>query len=356
MIERLDSAFQIEIADKDVQAYLQRHPFGIGSHPDLNRKAFRDLRQGLRVRPLAEETHWQTADPTALSLSSVEVASIESWFERLKVEDSQQRWAWRSLAWKLMKVPRNAGSVLSIGCGGGTELVVIRALLPEATLFAVDFDDKVPPKTKDALRLRFFREHFNTFLSRNEGLFDLVFCNHVLEHLYEPEVTLELVRRSLKPNGSLIAGLPMEGCSDGVFAASMRRIVCKASGLHILDVGVLDAGHAWKTNPSDLRSTLERQGFDQIDLRVCQARVSLRSIFARKIGVFLYACSFGIARKAARLFPSEFAPAALVRLFLAAERRCWFGANRLKNAFAKEVLVRARAKGSRQGLTPALKS
>ena len=352
----MDSAFQIEIVDKDVQAYLQKYPFGVGSRSDLNRKALLDLRRGLHVRPKAEETQFLDADPTALCLSAEEISSIGNWFERLQVEDSQQTWAWRSLAWKLMRIPRNTASVLSIGCGGGIELVVMRALLPEADLVAVDFDDKVPTRVKDALGLHFFQEHFNTFLSRSERLFDLVFCNHVLEHLYEPEVTLQLIRRSLRPNASLIAGLPMEGCSDGVFAASMRRIVSKASALHILDVGVLDAGHAWKTNPADLRSTLERQGFEQIELHVCKARASLRSAVARKLGVLLYACSFGLARRAAKLFASESAPPTFVRLFLAAERRCWFGANRLKNRFAKEVLVQARSNDCGQGPTSVIKS
>jgi SAM-dependent methyltransferase len=337
-----DNALQITIADKCVQAYLQRHPFGVGFEAELNRQALVDLRRGLHLRPASAEAECHSADPTSLNLSAEEVAKIKRSFERLRVPEFQQRWAWRSLAWKLMGIPRDARSVLSIGCGGGTELILIRSLLPHADLVAVDFDDKMPPTAKEVLRVRFFQEHFNDVLGRSERAFDLVFCNHVLEHLYEPEVTLRLIRRSLKPSGQLVAGLPMEGCADGVFTSSMRRMASRPSSLHILDVGVLDAGHAWKTNPSDLRATLERQGFNQVELHICKKPESSLKALARVVGILFYAVSFGAARKALRVLSSELMPAKSIRWFLAAERRCWFGANRLKNRFAKEVLVQAR--------------
>src|SRR5262249_11602909 len=161
------------------------------------------------------------------------------------------------------------------------------------------------------------------------------FCNHVLEHLFEPEVTLGLVRRSLRAGGSLIAGLPMEGCSDGVFASAMRRMASRPAALHILDIGVLDAGHAWKTNPADLRATLEREGFSEIRLHLRKTQNRLIHTTARKVGIFLYACTFGAARESLKVLCPGMTDG-LVRWFLAAERRCWFGANRLKNKFARE--------------------
>src|SRR5262249_8248532 len=98
----------------------------------------------------------------------------------------------------------------------------------------------MPQAAKTALDLRFVRGHFNDFLVQHLESFDAVFCNHVLEHLYEPELTLRLLLRCLKPNGSLIAGLPMEGCPDGVFAGDMRRIASNPCALHPLDIGILD--------------------------------------------------------------------------------------------------------------------
>lgn len=347
MVQGMDNALQIAISDKDIQAYLQRHPFGIGRQSDFNQIVLASLRRSLRFRPQSPASDWQLADPARLELTPVEVDRIQNWFNRLEVQESQRTWAWQSLAWKISRIPRNARSVLSIGCGAGIELILIRALLPQADLFAVDFDNKVPPAVKTALGLRFHQAHFNDFLAVNAGQFDLVFCNHVLEHLFEPEATLDLVRRSLTSGGSIIAGLPIEGCSDGVFASAMRRMAAKPTELHILDIGILDAGHAWKTNPADLKATLENQGFRNIRLHLRKTHDGLVNALARKFGVFLYACSFGVLRETLKVFSPGAVSDGLVRWLLAAERRCWFGANRLKNRFARELLVQAQAAAGR---------
>src|SRR5262249_46642092 len=39
MAQASDSALQIAISDKEIQAYLQRHPFGIGRRSDFNQSA-----------------------------------------------------------------------------------------------------------------------------------------------------------------------------------------------------------------------------------------------------------------------------------------------------------------------------
>jgi SAM-dependent methyltransferase len=346
MAQALDNALQIAISDKEIQAYLQRHPFGVGYRSDLNQTALESLRNSLRFRPESPTSNWQLADPAKLNLTPEELSSIQNWFERLNVEESQRIWAWKSLAWKISRIPRYARSVLSFGCGAGIELILIRALLPEADLVAVDFDDKVPAAVKTALGLRFNQVHFNDFLAANERQFDLIFCNHVLEHLFEPEITLGLVRRCLILGGHLIAGLPIEGCSDGVFASAMRRMASKPADLHILDIGILDAGHAWKTNPADLKTTLENQGFSNVQLHLRKMQSGLVHAIARKFGVILYSCSFGAARESLKVLPPGSIADSLLRWFLAAERRCWFGANRLKNRFAKEILVHAQAAGT----------
>ena len=130
MVKPLENALQIAISDKEIQAYLQRHPFGIGHRSDFNQTALSSLRCALRFRPQSPPSDCQLADPAKPDLTPEEVSGIQSWFEQLAVEESQRLWAWRSLVWKICRIPRTARSVLSIGCGGGIELILIRALLP----------------------------------------------------------------------------------------------------------------------------------------------------------------------------------------------------------------------------------
>jgi hypothetical protein len=73
------------------------------------------------------------------------VQRIQGLFKEVNLPDSQQQWAWQALAWKLRKIPRDAKSVLSIGCAGGIELILIRGLLPQVELTAVDFESHLVP-------------------------------------------------------------------------------------------------------------------------------------------------------------------------------------------------------------------
>src|SRR5262245_15122781 len=124
MVQGLDSALQIAISDKEIQAYLQRHPFGIGHRYDFNQTALSSFGRSLRFCPQSPPSDWQLADQTRVDLTPEEVSRIQNWFERLQVPESERSWAWRVLAWKISRIPRNARSVLSIGCGAGIELIL----------------------------------------------------------------------------------------------------------------------------------------------------------------------------------------------------------------------------------------
>jgi SAM-dependent methyltransferase len=338
MNETPDQAIQIRILNRLHQAYLQQQPFAAGGDPRMNAAVLEDLRHSLRFRPAGTPPVTKRGDPADAALTDAEKQRIEQWFERLGTPQGQRDWAWRALAWKISRIPRTTKSVLSLGCGGGVELILIRALLPQARLVAVDFQDAMPTAVKQALWVEFTQGHILDYLARCEERFDAVFCNHFLEHLYEPEPTLAAIYKCLNAGGGLYAGLPMDGCADSVFARELRTMVANADSLHPLDVGVLDAGHAWKTNPADLHQTLRSQGFSKVELHV--RRQSDRTV-RRRVGETLYAATFGTGRSVVRGVFGRQVPHPVLKGFLALERRCWFGANRLKNSLADEVLVTA---------------
>ncbi|HYM81625.1 MAG TPA: class I SAM-dependent methyltransferase [Candidatus Limnocylindria bacterium] len=96
--------------------------------------------------------------------------------------------------------PRN---VLVVGCGAGVEVAHI-AQVTGASVIGVDLD--VDPRQQgsnarlaraDARRLPF-----------RDGVFDAVYCYHVLEHVPTPETAIAEARRVLAPGGIGYFGTP----------------------------------------------------------------------------------------------------------------------------------------------------
>jgi SAM-dependent methyltransferase len=97
---------------------------------------------------------------------------------------------------------------LDIGCGDGTHLPWLRTHAGE--VFASDYN------ITRLMRARRFEEARCVFMAdvtnypTNDDLFDVIFFNHVLEHIADDLTALREVRRILKPGGLLILGVPNE--------------------------------------------------------------------------------------------------------------------------------------------------
>ncbi len=93
--------------------------------------------------------------------------------------------------------------VLDIGCGQGLALEIFRELGLEATGITLGSDG-------DLCRAKGFdvREMDQSFLTFDDGAFDLLWCRHVLEHSIAPLFTLHEYHRILRPNGLAYIEVP----------------------------------------------------------------------------------------------------------------------------------------------------
>jgi SAM-dependent methyltransferase len=126
--------------------------------------------------------------------------------------------------------------VLDAGCGDGINLVGLRRILSDerrpCDLFAVDVSplrvERARGADRAADRIALGSVTALPFPSRS---FDVVLCNHVIEHLAQPDRAAVEIARVLRPGGLAIIGVPNEGSA----LARLRNHVLQRSILAATD-------------------------------------------------------------------------------------------------------------------------
>lgn len=127
-----------------------------------------------------------------------------------------------------------AVSVLDAGCGDGNNINALRGAVEAAGfvphIVGVDYNElrlarsrartAVVPLKTNLLQLPF-----------RENTFDLILCNHVIEHIHDDIGALRELARVIKPDGLVLIGVPNEGC----VLAQLRNHVLERSVLSVTD-------------------------------------------------------------------------------------------------------------------------
>jgi 2-polyprenyl-3-methyl-5-hydroxy-6-metoxy-1,4-benzoquinol methylase len=106
--------------------------------------------------------------------------------------------------------PPPRGRVADVGCGEGELLSGLAAAWPATSLYGVDF---AASRLRAAAslapsRVRLVDADLGAPLPFRDGVFDVVFCTEVLEHLTDPARCLRELRRVLTPAGRLTLSVP----------------------------------------------------------------------------------------------------------------------------------------------------
>jgi SAM-dependent methyltransferase len=113
--------------------------------------------------------------------------------------------------WLRARPAAEAQSLLDIGSGMGRTFLYLDAagIASRFDLLGIDID----PQRKDDVYAEspwnIVRGDAEAELDFPDDSFDVVVCEQLLEHLHRPEVTLDSVRRILKPDGLFIVGVPI---------------------------------------------------------------------------------------------------------------------------------------------------
>lgn len=132
----------------------------------------------------------------------------------------------------VLDAERPAGEVLDLGCGDGVNLPwLARHLPPGAGLWASDYN----PLRLERAAARDVGRPVTTFVAdltaypATDGAFDLVFCNHVLEHVPDDVAALREMARVTRPGGLVVLGVPNEGAATWQLAYRLQPSVRRST-------------------------------------------------------------------------------------------------------------------------------
>jgi 2-polyprenyl-3-methyl-5-hydroxy-6-metoxy-1,4-benzoquinol methylase len=102
------------------------------------------------------------------------------------------------------------GRALDVGCGNGDLLAALARSVPRAVLHGVDVSISRVRTAAGRLgdRATIVVASVEACLPFGDGVFDVVFCTEVLEHLKTPARGLAEIRRMLTPDGRLVLTVP----------------------------------------------------------------------------------------------------------------------------------------------------
>jgi SAM-dependent methyltransferase len=336
-------ALLLAFRDEEQIGYMQTYSFPNGPRQDTNAAILASLPDVFSVRLPAQPCVIERRSADELRLRPDVEARVLSLLAACGLSGEEQTAAIDRFGWKVTEIPLDTTSIFDIGCGDGIELAFLHAAAPNARIKAVDLKYELRAEIGKLPAIRFEPAHIVEYLEGETETFDLIFSNHVVEHLYDPDRICALLRRRLNPGGTMLAALPLDGVVSAFWAGANDE-----KWRSSLAVAELDLGHPWKTTPSDLRETLHAAGFGDVRFIQRQGRLNAaiageeRELAALEVrGRALHRLVFGPLRWGAAVLFGDRPPDWVVKLICALERRVWFGGNNVKNSVAPEVLVEA---------------
>ncbi|MEI6122720.1 MAG: class I SAM-dependent methyltransferase [Bacteroidota bacterium] len=156
-------------------------------------------------------------------------------------------WFRKKRARKIVKLLPDGASVLDIGCGNGDFLHYV-SQCGHFELFGIERDEMAAKRAATKANI-----HLQT-TPLNEGdfaanAFDVITLFHVFEHLTEPEKTLNIINKILKPEGTFVLSFPN--------IASWQARVFKGKWLH-LD----PPRHLFFMAPKDFKAIMRNKNFE----------------------------------------------------------------------------------------------
>jgi 2-polyprenyl-3-methyl-5-hydroxy-6-metoxy-1,4-benzoquinol methylase len=173
-------------------------------------------------------------------------------------DDSSQQRLMRQLEMRIFSKHLTRGRALELGCEIGYMSELISPLVEQLDI--VDASERFLEQTRSRAlpNARYFCSLFEEYQAEIPYL--AVFASHVLEHLLDVPLVLQVVKRSMLPDGLLFVAVPNARAMSRQLARHMGLI----DSLYDLTPNDLRGGHRRVYDQVTLHRELESAGFDVI--------------------------------------------------------------------------------------------
>ncbi len=187
-------------------------------------------------------------------------AKYDSWLNDLGARNR----LWERRLRKL-RSERKPGSLLDVGTGIGQFLSLARPLY--TAVYGTEISTTAVALAREKYGLNLFQGTIESLLGQ-EQTFDNITLFHVLEHVPDPKMTIEVCHALLSADGILVIAVPNEIASlRGRLRALLRGLGLRQSRYGIPRIsldGSIDEIHLSHFTPDVLRRALEHAGFSVI--------------------------------------------------------------------------------------------
>lgn len=171
-------------------------------------------------------------------------------------------------------VPRNARTILEIGCAAGSFGAVLKAR-NGATVWGLEVEQEVAQLAARKLDKVITGPANESLAALPDHYFDCVICNDVLEHMAYPETVLAALKRVMSPGAVIVGSIP-----NVRYFPVLLDLVWNADWKYA-DFGVLDRTHLRFFTGKSLDRFLNQAGYKPLVIQGINPTTGIRARILR---------------------------------------------------------------------------
>jgi 2-polyprenyl-3-methyl-5-hydroxy-6-metoxy-1,4-benzoquinol methylase len=152
-------------------------------------------------------------------------------------------------------VPTTAQRVLELGCAEGTFAATVKKRTG-AEVWGIEFNPDAAERASAIIDRVLVGDANERIAELPDAHFDAIVCNDVLEHLVNPVEALTALRRTLKPEGVVVASIP-----NIRFVPALSKIVFRRD-FPQKDEGIFDRTHLRFFTRKSIKRLFKSAGYD----------------------------------------------------------------------------------------------